>query len=241
MTNRRPMAPVFLCPSHHPMGALSVTTGRRLFSPAPQGHRWLRWAKLGRRSQKNVLLSSMQSFFAYLAGKAIFRRRARANRRGILDAMNREHGYTLMETLVTLTLMMILSVGGLYGWQRWQQQQRLWQTAVQVRDFLLFLRDDANAYNRDRVLRVGQDEVGWCLSADGEGPDCASGTSFTLRPRWPGITLAGVTPGLGFYGLRSTAWAGNLRLQSAAGSWSIVISHWGRIRLCRSDSAGGCQ
>ena len=31
------------------------------------------------------------------------------------------------------------------------------------------------------------------------------------------------------------------RLQSAAGSWSIVISHWGRIRLCRSDSAGGCQ
>ncbi len=240
MTNRRPMAPVFLCPSHHPMGALSVTTGRRSFSPAP-GHRWLRWAKLGRRSQKNVLLSSMQSFFAYLAGKAIFRRRARANRRGILDAMNREHGYTLMETLVTLTLMMILSVGGLYGWQRWQQQQRLWQTAVQVRDFLLFLRDDANAYNRDRVLRVGQDEVGWCLSAEGEGPDCASGTSFTLRPRWPGITLAGVTPGLGFYGLRSTAWAGNLRLQSAAGSWSIVISHWGRIRLCRSDSAGGCQ
>ena len=75
----------------------------------------------------------------------------------------------------------------------------------------------------------------------GEGPDCASGTSFTLRPRWPGITLAGVTPGLGFYGLRSTARAGNLRLQSAAGSWSIVISHWGRIRLCRSDSAGGCQ
>lgn len=111
----------------------------------------------------------MQSFFAYLAGKAIFRRRAVANRRGILDAMNREHGYTLMETTVTLTLMMILSVGGLYGWQRWQQQQRLWQTAVQVRDFLLFLRDDANAYNRDRVLRVGQDEVGWCLSAEGRG------------------------------------------------------------------------
>ena len=84
----------------------------------------------------------MQSFFAYLAGKAIFRHRVRTNRRGILDAMNREHGYTLMETLVTLTLMMILSVGGLYGWQRWQQQQRLWQTAVQVRDFLLFLRYD---------------------------------------------------------------------------------------------------
>ncbi len=110
-----------------------------------------------------------------------------------------------------------------------------------VRDFLLFLRDDANAYNRDRVLRVGRGRSGLVPERGGEGPDCASGTSFTLRPRWPGITLAGVTPGLGFYGLRSTAWAGNLRLQSAAGSWSIVISHWGRIRLCRSDSAGGCQ
>ncbi len=71
----------------------------------------------------------------------------------------------------------------------------------------------------------------------GEGPDCASGTSFTLRPRWPGITLAGVTPGLGFYGLRSTAWAGNLRLQSAAGSWSIVISHWGADSLYAAATA----
>ncbi len=83
--------------------------------------------------------------------------------------MNREHGYTLMETLVTLTLMMILSVGGLYGWQRWQQQQRLWQTAVQVRDFLLFLRDDANAYNRDRVLRVGRGRSGLVPERGGGG------------------------------------------------------------------------
>ncbi len=163
----------------------------------------------------------MQSFFAYLAGKAIFRRRARANRRGILDAMNREHGYTLMETLVTLTLMMILSVGGLYGWQRWQQQQRLWQTAVQVRDFLLFLRDDANAYNRDRVLRVGRGRSGLVPERGGEGPDCASGTSFTLRPRWPGITLAGVTHGLGFYGLRSVRTGG----ESAAAERGRQLEH----------------
>ncbi|STT61439.1 prepilin peptidase-dependent protein A [Klebsiella pneumoniae] len=163
----------------------------------------------------------MQSFFAYLAGKAIFRRRARANRRGILDAMNREHGYTLMETLVTLTLMMILSVGGLYGWQRWQQQQRLWQTAVQVRDFLLFLRDDANAYNRDRVLRVGQDEVGWCLSAEGEGPDCASGHPsrcaragrgsrwLALRLVW-GFMVCAAPPGRVICGCRARPAAGAL-------------------------------
>ncbi len=163
----------------------------------------------------------MQSFFAYLAGKAIFRRRARANRRGILDAMNREHGYTLMETLVTLTLMMILSVGGLYGWQRWQQQQRLWQTAVQVRDFLLFLRDDANAYNRDRVLRVGQDEVGWCLSAEGRGLTAPRGHPsrcaragrgsrwLALRLVW-GFMVCAAPPGRVICGCRARPAAGAL-------------------------------
>ncbi len=72
--------------------------------------------------------------------------------------------------------------------------------------------------------------MGWCLSARAEGPDCASGTSFTLRPRWPGITLAGVTPGLGFYGLRSTAWAGQFgcKAQRAAGGCDFA---WG-LRLC---------
>ncbi len=74
-------------------------------------------------------------------------------------------------------------------------------------------------------------------------PECpGGGAGVRLRVALNAApALAGVTPGLGFYGLRSTAWAGNLRLQSEAGSWSIVISHWGRIRLCRSDSAGGCQ
>ncbi len=169
---------------------------------------------MDRRSQKNVLLVVIQTFFAYLAGKAIFRHRVRTNRRGILNAMNREHGYTLMETLVTLTLMMILSVGGLYGWQRWQQQQRLWQTAVQVRDFLLFLRDDANAYNRDRVLRVGQDEAGWCLSAQGEGPTAPPGRPSrcvragrgsrwsVLRLVW-GFMVCAAPPGRGICGCRA--------------------------------------
>ena len=83
-----------------------------------------------------------------------------------------------------------------------------------MRDFLVFLRDDANAYYRDRVLRVGQDEEGWCLSAQGEGPACFFVSPLTLRPRWPGISLAGVTPGRGFDGLRSIVCAGNLRLQS---------------------------
>ena len=49
--------------------------------------------------------------------------------------------------------------------------------------------------------------------------------------------------GAGFYGLRNTAWAGHIRLQSAAGGWNIIVSHWGasacvaarrRHRVCKT-------
>ncbi|GHK56850.1 prepilin peptidase-dependent protein A [Klebsiella pneumoniae] len=181
----------------------------------------------------------MQSFFAYLAGKAIFRRRARANRRGILDAMNREHGYTLMETLVTLTLMMILSVGGLYGWQRWQQQQRLWQTAVRCGIFCSFCAMTPTPTTGTACF-ASADEVGWCLSAEGRGLTAPRGHPSRCARAGRGSRWLALRPVWGFM-VCAAPRAGNLRLQSAAGSWSIVISHWGRIRLCRSDSAGGCQ
>lgn len=153
--------------------------------------------------------------------------------------MDREHGYTLIETLVTMTLVVILGSSGLYGWRSWQQQQRLWQTACQVRDYLVLLRDDANWHNRDRVLNSGQSTAGWCLSANGT-TDCSVRSAFTLQPLWPEVSLSAMTPGLEFYGLRNTAWAGHIRLQSAAGKWNIIISNWGRIRLCRGEETASC-
>ena len=151
--------------------------------------------------------------------------------------MNRQHGYTLIEMLVTMMLVIILSASGMYGWQRWQQQQqqRLWQVACQVRDYLVLLRDDANWHNRERVIRVGQSPTGWCLSAIGVEADCHAKTPFTLQPLWPGITLRHLTAGIGFYGLRNSAWAGYILLQSDGGAWRIVVSNWGRIRLCREE------
>ncbi len=114
--------------------------------------------------------------------------------------MNRQRGYTLIETLITLTLVLILSAGGLYGWQSWQQQQRLWQTASQVRDYLVLLRDDANWHNRNRLVSVGQSGGVWCLSAEDTLAECAAVTPFTLLPRWPEVALSHITPGLGFTG-----------------------------------------
>lgn len=52
--------------------------------------------------------------------------------------MKKENGFTLIETLVAVSLVVILSASGLYGWSSWQGQQRLWQTASQVRDYLGF-------------------------------------------------------------------------------------------------------
>ena len=144
--------------------------------------------------------------------------------------MNREHGYTLIETLVTMVVVVILGASGLYGWQSWQRQQRLWQTACQVR----------NWHNRDRVLSIGQGAAGWCLSASVPMADCSVRNAFTLQPLWPEVSLSAMTPGLGFYGLRNTAWAGHIRLQSAAGGWNIIVSNWGRIRLCRGEETASC-
>ncbi len=64
----------------------------------PPGHRWLRWAKLARRSQKMFFCRVCKAFLRIWPGKLFSVVAPGANRRGILDAMNREHGYTLMET-----------------------------------------------------------------------------------------------------------------------------------------------
>jgi prepilin peptidase dependent protein A len=154
-------------------------------------------------------------------------------------AMNRQRGYTLIETLITLTLVLILSAGGLYGWQSWQQQQRLWQTASQVRDYLVLLRDDANWHNRNRLVSVGQSGGVWCLSAEDTLAECAAVTPFTLQPRWPEVALSHITPGLGFTGC-VTAPGPDISGCKARGSWNIIVSGWGRIRLCRNEENASC-
>ena len=66
----------------------------------------------------------------------------------------KQRGYTLIETLVAMLILVMLSASGLYGWQYWQQSQRLWQTASQARDYLLYLREDANWHNRDHSISL---------------------------------------------------------------------------------------
>lgn len=151
--------------------------------------------------------------------------------------MNRQRGYTLIETLIVISLVLILSASGLYGWRSWQQSQRLWQTASAVRDYMLYLRNDANWHNIDRRLRVNRTAQRWCLVADDAvQAGCPSGNPAVFQPLWQEVALSKITPNLAFFGLRNTAWAGSIALSSVAGRWTVVVSGWGRVRLCEEAS-----
>ncbi|MBE4853111.1 prepilin peptidase-dependent protein [Enterobacter cloacae complex sp. P40RS] len=154
--------------------------------------------------------------------------------------MKNEHGFTLTETLIAISLVVILSATGLSGWDRWQQRQRLWQTACQVRDFLVFLRNDANRHNREHTIALQSDGENACLVSSAAS-GCDSASPFAMKPLWPGIAMGDITPSLGFYGLRDTAWAGHIRVESRAGTWWVIVSNGGRIRLCNAAGEAGCQ
>ena len=100
--------------------------------------------------------------------------------------MKTPRGYTLIETLVAMLILVMLSASGLYGWQYWQQSQRLWQTASQARDYLLYLREDANWHNRDHSISVIREGTLWCLVNSAAGANTCHGSSpLVFVPRWP--------------------------------------------------------
>ena len=153
--------------------------------------------------------------------------------------MKKENGFTLIETLIAISLVVILSATGLYGWDSWQQRQRLWQTASQVRDYLVFLRNDANHRNRDHVITLQKDGKTACLVSSAVSR-CENGGPFVMKPLWPEAVINEISPSLGFYRLRDTAWAGRIRVKSHAGERLVIVSNTGRIRMCNAAGEGTC-
>ncbi len=92
------------------------------------------------------------------------------------------------------------------------------------------------------MIKAHYADTRWCLVADDtvvEG--CPSANPRVFLPPWGEVQLASITPSLGFFGLRNTAWAGSISVQSAAGHWEVILSSFGRIRLCESEGGDECQ
>jgi prepilin peptidase dependent protein A len=154
----------------------------------------------------------------------------------------KQRGFSLVEVMLVMAISVMLGAGGINGWQKWQQQQRLWISVQQVKLLLEQLRSEANWKNTDRLLRLVRSGSSWCLTTTEQANErCENASRQQLKQPFEDVDLAEITAGLGFYGQKSTAWPGHLVLQSPAGEWRIILSAWGRIRLCRSDGENKCS
>jgi len=154
----------------------------------------------------------------------------------------KQRGFSLIEMMVVMVIVAMLSAGGLFGWQQWQQQQRLRITTQQIRNLLEQLRSDANWHNRDHLISVKYAGKTWCLSSKlVEENQCHSDGRWRLSQYFSDVDITGITAGLGFYGLKNTAWPGHITLQSPAGKWRVVLSAQGRIRVCEMSGSDKCS
>lgn len=151
-----------------------------------------------------------------------------------------QRGFSVTEMMVVIVIVATLSAGGFHGWQQWQQKVQLWQTAQQLGHFLSRLRNDANWYNQTHLLALYPRGKSWCLTGRVAEENCSGNPDLTFTPQFDDIAVEEMTVGIGFYGIRNTAWPGHLILKSQAGRWKVTLSVWGRIRVCEMSGGKPC-
>jgi prepilin peptidase dependent protein A len=143
-----------------------------------------------------------------------------------------ELGMTLIEIVLVLALVAMCARWSLHGWQQYQQVLRLVDSAQQLRHFLTQQQRVANWYNHNRLLWVIPGVSG-CVGMGVRPPRCSQASSGYFMIKAPDVVLSDFTDKtLGFYGVRNTAQAGHILLESPAGRVRVILSSHGRIRLC---------
>ncbi|MFJ5330683.1 prepilin peptidase-dependent protein [Pectobacterium versatile] len=153
-----------------------------------------------------------------------------------------QRGFTLLELLVVLTIVVLMAGGGLHGWIQYQQAIRLEQSAQQLLDFLSRVQANAYWHNETRTAKlIPQGEL-WCMVA-GQNEKQAEDTCRENHPRQfvrrtQDVVLAKFTSNVfTFFGLRNAAQAGHISLSNSAGQLRLIISVRGRMRLCSESQA----
>ncbi|QHM72270.1 prepilin-type N-terminal cleavage/methylation domain-containing protein [Mixta intestinalis] len=145
-------------------------------------------------------------------------------------------GFTLLEVLITLTIVGLLSIAALTGWQQWQQQQRMRDTALQLQQFLHSMRVWAGWHNQDRPLWLLAGDR-WCLGSGAVPPSgCRAGQRMQLLAPHSQVHIFAIEGKPGFYGRRNVARAGHILFGEGTLRWRIIISARGRIRLCKAST-----
>ncbi|ACT08016.1 conserved hypothetical protein [Dickeya chrysanthemi Ech1591] len=145
----------------------------------------------------------------------------------------RQRGFSLLELIIVITIVALLTSGGMYSWLAYRQALQLEQHA---RHLLAFMgRVQANAYwrNQTDTLWIKSANGNWCMGNGAEPAACPpESTSIFTRTSQDVALVETTSERLMFYGLRNAAQAGHLTLSNPAGRVRLVISARGRLRLC---------
>lgn len=164
----------------------------------------------------------------------------------------RQTGYTLVESLIPVTITAILLGGALPSLQTMTQRRQLEGSAAQLETDLQLARSAAVAANAVLRMDFASGAQGSCyILHDGAAGDCACGADGAP------VCSAGVTPqrsvffpdadpvrlhanvhSIGFDPTKgSVTPTASIRLQAQAGELRLVINVMGRVRSCTPDVA----
>jgi Tfp pilus assembly protein FimT len=138
-------------------------------------------------------------------------------------------GFALAELLLVLGLMGIMAGGAVPGVHRMQREWELWGGTRLVESSLLWARTHAISANESLVFIIdeGGRRIYW-TAADG------SRFENTLRRLPAGVSITGAPKKpLRFYQHGNAVPAGTFVIQSSVGTYRVIVSVMGRIRVVR--------